>query len=109
MTNGVASGCLVQQQRKEETPMKMTIRLAMGAAALAIILQASPANAFLWGLTESSDCNADWPKWKKVADAAGYLLWKATCVDTSGTGSPPENLGTNQAPGKKGPVVGYGS
>ena len=89
--------------------MKTSIRLAMGVAALAIILQASPAKAFLWGLTESSTCNEDWPKWKITLDAAGYALWKLTCVDTSGTGSPPENLGTNKAPGKKGPVVGYGS
>ena len=92
--------------------MKTSIRLVMSVAALAVILQASPAKALLWGLTQSSDCGEDWPKWKIAVDAAGYALWKATCVDSSGQGSPPENLGTNKGPGKKAsasPSVGYGS
>ena len=91
--------------------MKTSIRLTMGAAALALLLQASsPAKAFLWGLTEGNDCSQDWPKWKIVADGVAYALWKATCMDKSGTGSN-ENLGTSKQAGKKGwlGVAGYGS
>ena len=94
--------------------MNTTVRCALGAAAIAILLQASPANAFLWGLTQSEKCKDDWPAWKIAADAAGYALWKATCLDTSGTGSN-ENLGTTGQGSKKGsgyqsdPKSGFGT
>jgi hypothetical protein len=94
------------QHQHGGTVMKTTVRYALGAAAVAILLQASPANAFLWGLTQSANCSDDWPKWKIVADAAGYALWKATCLDMSGTGSD-ENLGTVKQGSTAGP--GYGS
>ena len=90
--------------------MKTTIRCALGAAAMAVLLQASsPAHAFLWGLTASASCNDDWPTWKKVADPVAYVIWKETCLETSGTGSD-ENLGTSRQGSKRGqPEYGYGS
>jgi hypothetical protein len=44
-----------------------------------------------------------------AAYCAGMCAAAIQDIDTSGTGSPPENLGTSKQPGKKGPVVGYGS
>ena len=80
----------------------IAIRCALGAAAITMLLQASsPANALLWGLTADSDCQHDWPTWKKIADPPAYALWRATCLDTSGTGTPSEDLGPPPKPGTK--------
>jgi hypothetical protein len=87
--------------------MKTSAYFGIAIAALTITVEASPANAFLWGLTESYKCNEDWPTWKKVADPVAYAIWTKTCLDTSGTGSD-ENLGTAKQGSKRG-QPGYGS
>jgi len=97
--------------------MKTRIYLAMAAAALAITLQAPPASAFLGLIGEDGhDCSKDWPKWKIVADPAGYALFKGVCstFDASGTGSG-EDLAPKGTPMRKGagydsdPSKGFGS
>lgn len=81
--------------------MKTSAYFGIAIAALAITVEASPANAFLWGLTADPSCNEDWPNWKKVADPVAYAIWTKTCLDTSGTGSD-ENLGTSKQGSKRG-------
>jgi len=94
--------------------MKFRIYLAMAAATLAITLQAPPASAFLWGLTEGSTCDKDWPTWKKLADPPAYAIWRATCLDASGTGSgedlAPKGSGVRKGAGyDSDPSKGFGS
>jgi hypothetical protein len=94
--------------------MRTNLCLGIAAAALAIALQASPASAF-WGMIGAGvSCSDDWPTWKKVADPAGYLAWKAGCLDSAGTGSG-ENLKPLPSAVRKGngyksdPSKGFGS
>ena len=83
----------------------IAIRCALGAAAMTIFLQASsPANAFLLGSILGSrheTCKDDWAAWEIAADPPAYALWRATCFDTSGTGTPSEDLGPPPTPGTK--------
>ena len=69
--------------------MKTTaIRCALGAAAMTMLVQASPANALILGALIGShkDCGDDWAAWEIAADPPGYALWKALpCLDTGGT------------------------
>jgi hypothetical protein len=100
--------------------MKTNVQLRSmrkGKAATLIV-----ASALVMGLF-SAPAQAGCPKAGYAACMSLYGFWgggaaaaycAAVCavgirdVDTSGTGSPPKNLGTSKQPGKKGPIVGYG-
>jgi hypothetical protein len=116
----IVSGCVMQHQRNEETSMNTSARMRSmrrGKAATLLI-----ASALAMGLS-SVPAQAGCPKGGYAACVSLYWYWgggaaaaycAAMCVavqdfDTSGQGSPSENLGTSKQPGKKGPVVGYGS
>jgi hypothetical protein len=98
---------------KEVTMKTTAFRCALGAAAMTMLVQASPANAFIFGSILASGhetCADGWAAWEIALDPPAYALWKATCFDTSGTGSD-ENLTTSKLkkpPYQSDPKHGFG-
>jgi hypothetical protein len=114
----IAPGCLMQDQRKDETPMKTSVRLhSMRKGKAATLLIASALAMGLSSVPAKAMCSAD--EWSVCLathvfyGGAATAMCVAMCaaiqhVDPSGSGNPGENLG----PAKKAsapPSVGYGS